>query len=200
MQSEGTSTDCGRRSEQAGFRAADPALRSLMRTRRIQSHVAALAAAIVLLIQVSPVMAGDHRDKNRPVRVTFTKWVIPDSGYMKGVTGGAVPGVFVGETLQLQPSINPELKGKINRLEVIYEVQDQDGDLRFTALIRGGANAMEGVGLFDGVVLAGWRTGARVQVVWQRYPASHRICLDALAPPDLNCFKGTIFVGRAPGN
>jgi hypothetical protein len=107
---------------------------------------------------------------------------------------------FVGETLQRQPSVNPDLKGKVVRLEVVYEVQDQDGDRGFTALIRGGANSGEGVGLFDGVILAGWRTGARVQVAWQRYFASDPICLDAGAPPDLNCFKGTIYVGRAPRN
>jgi hypothetical protein len=170
-----------------------------MRTRRIQSRVATFAGAIVLLLQVSPATAGDQRDKNRPVAVTFTKWVL-NSGNMEGVTGGAVPGVFVGETLQLQPSMNPDLKGKVVRLEVVYEVQDQDGERDFTALIRGGANSVEGVGLFDGVILAGWRTGARVQVAWQRYLASDPICLDAGAPPDLNCFRGTIYVGRAPRN
>ena len=73
-----------------------------------------------------------------------------------------------------------------------------NGDRYFTALIRGGSNRVEGVGLFDGVILAGWRTGARVQVAWQRYLASDPICLDAGAPPGLNCFKGTICVGRAP--
>ena len=49
---------------------------------------------------------------------------------MQGVTGGAVPGVFIGETLQQQMSLNPDLKGKVNRLEVVYEVQDQDGERR----------------------------------------------------------------------
>ena len=169
-----------------------------MRTSRIQSRVAMFAGAIVLLLQVSPAMAGDQRDRNRPVAVTFTKWVLANSLNMKGVTGGAVPGVFVGETLQAQISLNPALEGKINRLEVVYEVQDQDGDRDFTALIRGGANSVEGIGLFDGVILAGWRTGARVEVAWQRYPASDPVCLDAGAPPSLNCFKGTILVGRAP--
>jgi hypothetical protein len=170
-----------------------------MRTSSIQSRVATFAGVIVLLLQVSPAMAGDQRDKDRPVEVSFTKWVLSD-GNMEGVTGRAVPGVFVGETLQLQVSDNPDLKGKVTRLEVIYEVQDQHGHRDFTALIRGGANSVEGLGLFDGVILAGWRTGARVQVVWQRYPASDPVCLDAGAPPDLNCFKGTIYVNRGPRN
>jgi hypothetical protein len=115
---------------------------------------------------------------------------------MEGVTGGAVPGVFVGETLQSQMSVNPGLKGKVNRLEVVYEVQDQDGDRFFTALIRGGSNRVEGVGLFDGVILAGWRTGARVHVEFQRHLASEGGCVGA--PLGKTCFEGIIQVGHAP--
>lgn len=169
-----------------------------MSTTRTRRRVISLVGAIVMLLPMSVAMAGDQRDNNRPVEVTFTKWVLPNSPNMEGVTGGAVPGVFVGETLQSQMSVNPDLEGKVNRLEVVYEVQDQDGDRGFTALIRGGSNRVELVGLFDGVILAGWRTGARVHVAWQRYPASDPICLDAGAPPNLNCFNGTIYVGRAP--
>jgi hypothetical protein len=157
-----------------------------------------LVGAIVMLLPVSVAMAEGKGDHNRPVTVTFTKWVLLNSVNMKGITGGAVPGVFVGELLQTQMSVNPDLTGKVNRLEVVYEVQDQDGERDFTALIRGGANRVTGVGLFDGVIMAGWRTGARVTVAWQRYPASDPICLDAGAPPELNCFKGAIHVGRAP--
>jgi hypothetical protein len=171
-----------------------------MRTIGIHTRVASLVAAVALLIQISPAMATDKDHDNQPVEITFTKWVLLNSVNMEGVTGGAVPGVFVGETLQSQMSVNPGLKGKVNRLEVVYEVQDQDGDRFFTALIRGGSNRVEAIGLFDGVILAGWRTGARVQVSWQRYLASDPVCLDAGAPPNLNCFKGTIYVGRAPRN
>ena len=167
-----------------------PGVRSLMRTSRIQSRVATFAGAIVLLLQVSPAMAGDQRDKNRPVEVTFTKWVLLNSVNMEGVTGGAVRGVFVGETLQSQMSVNPDLKGKVNRLEVVYEVQDQDGDHDFTALIRGGSNRVEGVGLFDGVILAGWRTGARVQVAWQRYLGFRSHLLGRRRTPRPELFQG----------
>jgi len=169
-----------------------------MSTTRTRRRVISLVGAIVMLLPVSLAMAGDQRDNNRPVEVTFTKWVLLNSVNMEGITGGAVPGVFVGELLQTQMSVNPDLNGKVNRLEVVYEVQDQDGDRYFTALIRGGSNRVEGVGLFDGVIMAGWRIGARVTVAWQRYPASDPICLEAGAPADLNCFKGTIHVGRAP--
>ena len=170
-----------------------------MRIVRLHNRVACFASAVALLVQISPALASDQ-DQNRPVEVTFTKWVLLNSVNMEGVTGGAVPGIFVGETLQTQMSVNPALNGKVNRLEVVYEVQDQDGDRGFTALIRGGSNRVELFGLFDGVILAGWRTGARVRVAWQRYPASAPICLEAGAPPELNCFKGIIYVGRAPRN
>jgi hypothetical protein len=77
----------------------------------------------------------------------------------------------------------------------MYEVVD--GDRSFTALIRGGSNAA-GLGLLDGVILAGWRTGARVQVVFQRYLANPLMPSCDGAPINKNCFVGTIHVGRAP--
>ena len=144
-----------------------------MKTTGIHTRVAWLAGAVALLIQISPAMATDNDDHNRPVEVTFTKWVLLNSVNMQGVTGGAVPGVFVGETLQSQMSVNPELKGKVNRLEVVYEVQDQTGTL-FHRADPGGSNRVEVFGLFDGVILLR-RTGARVQAVWQRYSASDPI-------------------------
>ena len=54
-----------------------------------------------------------------------------------------------------------------------------------------------GRGPFDGVILAGWRTGARVHVVYQRYPAIPGIRLRGGASGH-TCFVGTIHVGRAP--
>ena len=171
-----------------------------MSTTRTRRRVTSLVGAIVMLLPLSLAMAGDQGDKNGPVEVTFTKWVLPNSVNMEGVTGGEIPGVFAGETLQSQMSVNPALKGKVNRLEVVYEVQDHDGVRDFTALIRGGSNRVELIGLFDGVILAGWRTGAPVRVAWQRYPASDPVCVAAGAPDTLNCFKGTIQVGRAPQN
>jgi hypothetical protein len=77
----------------------------------------------------------------------------------------------------------------------MYEVVD--GDRSFTALIRGGQNAA-GAARFDGVILAGWRAGARVQVVYQRYGAIAELPSCAGAPPNKTCFEGIIHVGRAP--
>ena len=77
----------------------------------------------------------------------------------------------------------------------MYEVVD--GDRSFTALIRGGSNAA-GLGLLDGVILAGWRAGARVQVAFQGYGAIAGRPSCAGAPLNKTCFEGTINVGRAP--
>ena len=60
---------------------------------------------------------------------------------------------------------------------------------------------VEGVGLFDGVILAGWRTGARVQVEpgsgIPRFRGAHLPGRRRTPRPE-TCFKGIIHVGRAP--
>jgi hypothetical protein len=91
--------------------------------------------------------------------------------------------------------VNPDLLNGIVRLEAIYEVQD--GDRSFTALIRGGTDALTGAAILDGVVLAGWRTGAAVHVEFNTIPATTG-CADVGGPADATCFQGTIRVGRAP--
>jgi hypothetical protein len=160
-----------------------------MRTIPIDRHVTAFIAAIVLLFQMSPALAEGQQDQNRPVEVTFTKWVTTFP-LMAGVATGDAAGAFVGEVLQRQVSVNPNLNG-IVRLEAIYEVHA--GDRSFTALIRGGSNAVTGAAILDGVVLAGWRTGALVHVEFDTIPTG---C--AGAPPGAACFVGTIQIGRAP--
>jgi hypothetical protein len=172
-----------------------------------QRHVrlAAFSIAMALLLQIAPVLAERPSDRNRPVTITFTKWVtgpvfVPDyfgitegRGLMAGYTGGDIPGKFVGEVLQGQPSANPALKKAINKLEAIYEVQDLQGNHVFTALIRGGTNRAAGTALLEGVVLAGWRTGAPVHVEFRTLTG----CVGA-PTPTTTCFEGTIQVGRSP--
>jgi hypothetical protein len=135
--------------------------------------------------------AATHNDRG-PVEVTFTKWVTTFP-LMQGFTGGDLAGDFVGEILQRQVSVNPNLLNGIIRLEAIYEVHAADRS--FTALIRGGTNAVTGEAILDGVVLAGWRTGARVHVEFETIPGTTG-CVGA--PAGLTCFQGTIHVGRAP--
>ena len=113
----------------------------------------------------------------------------PFFGLFEGFSGNGLPGSFVAEVLWRQVSVN----GHVTGLEAMYEVVD--GDRSFTALIRGGTNAA-GAGLLDGVILAGWRTGARVHVEFQRHLASEGGCVGA--PLGKTCFEGIIQVGRAP--
>ena len=183
-----------------GTSTADPAIpaRSLMRTIAVHTRVASFVAAVALLTQISPALATEKDDDNRPVEITFTKWGVtapplpapqPPFGLFEGVSGDGRVGSFVAEVLWRQMSLN----GHVTGLEAMYEVVD--GDRSFTALIRGGSNPT-GLGLLDGVILAGWRTGARVHVVFQRYLPSEGGCVGA--PIDKNCFEGIIYVGRAP--
>jgi len=146
-----------------------------------------LAAALFLPVAVS----GQSVNADSPVDITFTKWV---TAYplMAGFTAGDAPGVFVGEVLQRQVSVNPGLNG-IVRLEAVYEVQA--GNRSFTALIRGGTNNVTGAAVLDGTILAGWRTGAPIHVTFQTVPGAVG-CLGA--PIGVTCFEGTIHVGRVP--
>jgi len=175
-----------------------------MRTPRLHSRVACFAGAVALLVQISPALASDQdQDQdNRPVEITFTKWGVPAPpppaaqppfGLLEGFAGDGAVGSYVGEVLWRQASLN----GHVIGLEAMYEFLD--GDRSFTALIRGGQNAA-GVGLLEGVILTGWRAGARVQVVYQRYLAIARMPSCARAPVNRTCFEGTIYVGRAAKN
>ena len=172
-----------------------------MRTVRLHNRVARLASAVALLVQISPALAaGQDQDHNsRPVEITFTKWAAPPPavpptpffGLFEGFAGDGLVGSFNAEVLWRQASVNGHVAG----LEAMYEVVD--GDRSFTALIRGGSNPA-GLGILDGVIMAGWRTGARVHVVFQRYLANPLLPSCEGAPINKNCFVGTIHVGRAP--
>jgi hypothetical protein len=137
--------------------------------------------------------------RNRPpIEVTFTKWPVPGSttpfNLLGGFTGGDAEGTYVGEVLHRVMTQPRENHNRVNWLEAMYEVQA--GDRSFTALIRGGQNA-DGLGLLDGVIIAGWHTGARVHVEFQRYFApsvDEPGC--AGAPNGLTCFVGVIQIER----
>jgi len=199
----------------------------------VPSRVGLAVVAAVLLLQLSPGLTAGQpdpqqatiqgsrfpgmpapstkttRDRRRgPVDVTFTKWVTTGT-FLAGIAGGDVDGRFVGEVLEGQTSVNPELNPNpeglpgptlngVRRLEAVYAVNADDEDASFTALIRGGQNQVTGVAQFTGFVVAGLRTGAQVRVLYQRYFAGDAHCLDAGAPVTANCFQGTIRIGPAP--
>jgi hypothetical protein len=161
-----------------------------METIRIQSRVVGFVSAIVILLQISPALAGSGADgasnQRRPVDITFTKWI---TGFplMAGFVGGDVAGDFTGEVLQFQPSGS----GRIVRLEALYEVQA--GRRSFTALIRGGQNNETGTAILEGVILGGWRTGAHVHVEYE-------VMTDCPGAPAGTCFEGTIRVHPPSGD
>jgi hypothetical protein len=165
----------------------------------MRTRVVSFVAAAALLIQISPALADgqDPVHNNRPVEIAFTKWGAPPPavpptpffGLFEGFAGDGLVGSFNAEVLWRQASVNGHVAG----LEAMYEVVD--GDRSFTALIRGGSNPA-GFGQLDGVIMAGWRTGARVHVEFQRYLPSEGGCVGA--PVGKNCFVGIIQVGHAP--
>ena len=178
--------------------------------------VASFGTAAVFVLQISPALAGPPQadiavaqgarfpglpvhgaDKARkgdpaPVEVTFTKWITTGLN-LAGETGGDVPGVFGGEVLQRIVSTNSNIT-QIIALEAIYEVQAYNGRHSFTALLRGGqtgdTTAALGSAILDGVILAGWRTGAQVRVEFQKISS----CAGKPAGP---CFQGTMYIDAA---
>jgi hypothetical protein len=200
-----------------------------MRTTQIQRCITWFAGAIACLLVISPALAGAPSDAQgaapqgssvpgfpvpsaetsrnkhqQPVDITFTKWVTTFP-LMEGITGGDVPGEFVGEVLERQVSqrqaetcYQPAPNcGRVIRLEAFYEVQA--GDRSFVALIRGGSSGDTGAAQLDGTILFGWRTGARVHVEFQTMiPASSTDSACVGAPAGKNCFQGTIHVAGVP--
>ena len=163
----------------------------------------------------SPETTKDRR--HGPVEVTFTKWpttglpplpAVPGRTLFEGFVGGDLgDGDFVAEVLDSKVSTActffadpctpgiapPTITGSIGALQAIYEVQV--GENSFTALIQGGRNRVTGgVALLEGVILAGWRTGARVHVEFDTLSS----CTDRDGVAHGPCFDGTIRVGRAP--
>jgi hypothetical protein len=157
-----------------------------MKTIRFRTRVASLLSAILLVLQISPALAFGLQgasQNHKTFEVTFTKWVTGtnSSGFalLAGFTGGDVVGDFAGEVLYRKVSTN----GRNTQLQPIYEVIA--GQHSFTALIQGGQNNLTGKAVFDGIIFDGWRTGARVQVEYQRMTNC------AFAPPG-TCFQGII--------
>ena len=196
-----------------------------MRFLHVRRHAVTCAAVITLVLPMSAVIAAgqgdaDHGNQlgDRPVTVSFTKWRVNVPAdptqppfQFDGVARGLVAGTFVAEVLQRQSTGFTKFRNPLTRLEAVYEVQTAacvatpaicgvDDDHSFTALIRGGQDVAAS-GRLDGVILAGWRTGAPVHVEFVRHdPATPTefACTDA--PINKVCFEGTLEIGRAPNN
>ena len=185
-----------------GTKTGEPVIpkRSLMRTIGLHTRVASFVGAVALLMQISPALATGQDDHNRPVEITFTKW---------GVTAPPLPapqppfGLFEGFS-------GDRLRGLVRRRGSLATTEPERARQWTRGHVRGrgrgpfvhgahpGRVECGGLGLLDGVILAGWRTGARVQVVFQRYLAIAGMPSCEGAPVNKTCFVGTIHVGRAP--
>lgn len=176
-----------------------------METNRTRCHSGLIIVAIVFLQMATAWAQGtpgmpttpSASSSQRPVEISYTKWVRVVDGItlLEGFTGGDVEGIFAGQVLRSQTSLDQ----RIVAIEAIYEVRAATGPQSFTALIRGGRTNNPGDAILNGVILDGWRTGANVQVKFQRKPApspTESACEGA--PAGLACFQGTITVGRAP--
>lgn len=158
--------------------------------------IASVMIAFVLLLNMASALASrtpDDRHKHDTI-VTFTKWVtavvppIPGEAAASrfltaGIVGGDVAGAFVGEVLDRRVSTTGTITAQIVALDARYEVQA--GDHSVTALIQGGQNNATRKALLDGVILDGWRTGARVHVEFT-------VISGSAGNPAGPCFEGTI--------
>jgi hypothetical protein len=125
---------------------------------------------------VSPTLAGPPH-----VVVTFTKWITAFPA-MGGVTGGDVPGTFVGEVLSRTPFDN----GIIIQLDARYGIVDSSGSRSFTTVIHG--KSTNGTAVLNGVITEGWMVGARTHVNYETLrPCGTRPV----------CFQGTIRIVAA---
>src|SRR5262245_27334899 len=162
--------------------------------------IASAVIAFVLLLNMPSLRAKGARNDRRKddIVVTFTKWVTavvppipaeaaPSRFLMAGVVGGDVAGDFVGEVLDRRVSTTGTVTSQIVALDALYEVQA--GDHSFTALIQGGQNNVTRKALLDGVILDGWRTGARVHV-------EYTVISGCAGKPAGPCFEGTIRILR----
>lgn len=158
-----------------------------MNTLRARSGVVLVVLGVGLLVQMSSVVAAqdpsnsDERRHRGALAVSFTKWVVESGPAMAGYAQGG-RARFVGEVLDLKVS---ETLG-IARIEANYEIQGWRGR-SFTALIDGGQSLLTRRAVLDGVILHGWRAGARVHV---EYLAMDH-CPGA---PVGECYVGTIYI------
>jgi hypothetical protein len=109
---------------------------------------------------------------------------------MAGSTGGDIEGDFLGEIFENVAS--KRVPSLLSRLEVVYEVQADNPNRSFTALIQGGA--FQGKALLDGVIVGGWRKGAHIHADWIATPQAS--CPAAPAGAGPFCFVGTMTIER----
>jgi hypothetical protein len=163
-----------------------------MKNIRTQNLFASFVIAMLLLLSVSPALAGglretaDQQNKFRGhVEVIFTKW-ITDLPNMAGIVSGDVGGgVFAGEIL------NAENTATTSKIEALYHING--GAFKFTAHNFITQNNLKGTAVINGVVTDGPLKGARVRGEYQVISPCGIVNAQNGAAGDV-CFQGTLSI------
>jgi hypothetical protein len=121
------------------------------------------------------------------LELSFTKWFAPGYPNFAGVVGGDVTGRFGGAALEVAPSAD----GRSTRITAIYMVIAAEQSRSLTMHIDGIVDNATGTAVFNGRVVDGRLTGARVHVEWKAIGCGES--------PNGTCYQGTIAVRRASG-
>jgi hypothetical protein len=163
-----------------------------MKTIRTQTLFASFVIAMLLLLNISPVLAGglretaEKQDKFRGhVEVIFTKW-ITDFPNMAGIVSGDVGGgLFAGEIL------NAENTATTSKLEALYHING--GAFKFTAHNFITQNNLKGTAVITGVVTDGPLKGAQVRGEYQVISPCGVVNAQNGSAGDV-CFQGTLSI------
>ena len=162
-----------------------------MKTIRTQTLFASFVIAILLLLNISPALAGGHEIAiNNPefrgrIEVTFTKWITDFPNMAGVVSGDAGGGLFAGEIL------NAENTATTSKLEALYHING--GAFKFTAHNFITQNNLNGTAVIQGVVTDGPLKGARVRGEYQVISPCGIINAQSGSAGDV-CFQGTLTI------
>ena len=169
-----------------------------MKTIRNRTLFASFVIAILLLLNISPALAGGQRetsgDKGKfhgRVEVIFTKWITDFPNMAGVVSGDAGAGLFAGEILGITPTTDGEV------LEALYHING--GAYHFTAHNFITQNNLKGTAVIDGLVLDGPLKGERVRGEYQVISPCGVINAQNGSSGDV-CFQGTLSIRVGSGD
>jgi len=169
-----------------------------MKTIRNRKLFASFVVAIMLLLNISPALAGGQRetsgDKGKfhgRVEVIFTKWITDFPNMAGVVSGDAGAGLFAGEILGVNPTANGEV------IEALYHING--AAYHFTAHNFITQNNLKGTAVIDGTVLDGPLKGERVRGEYQVISPCGVINAQNGSSGDV-CFQGTLSIRVGSGD
>jgi len=164
-----------------------------MKTIRTQTFSASFVVAILLLLNVSPALAGgpnEGLDKKGEFRgrieVAFTKWVTSFPNMAGLVSGDVGAGLFAGEILNIEPTTNGD------KIDALYHING--GAFHFTAHNHVTENLQNGTAVINGVIMDGPMKDARVRGEYQIITPCGVINAQNGDGGD-TCYQGTLTIG-----